>query len=533
MRRASLHASDKIYVRFIQRDATCVRTACTESSSSAGEVHWSKYEQSNRSVVSDLFQGQMCTEIVCHTCQAPSVTYEPFTTLSMPIPRGGPKNAASSSLVSRQTDLVAMVFTVYRRMPRLSQLMRVMPEGRSDVKESRSELEQLARLYRFCRDPVLVVVHVNRCETTTVDSALQAAIDTYNSNLSDTYRDLRSLDLPPFWSPPPLLSDSVLLVDLTDTDDHHQHQQGDREDNQQHHHQRLPRPRLIDRKESVSSLVGEYAREYCLVLQERNKDVSFISTLQASRLSADYKHYGYHHHEESAGQIDVRSQLREASALLQLDFCFVDALEYDPSHILHSSEAEGALVADLDHAFDRSSYPTSSSFSSSNNSSKAWSSFLKGQQVDKRPASEGALLPDSSESRMWPKRVEHFQVGDRVDAADYKGTWYAGSILDVLQLTGRDLKEAAAAGLSSTYLRFSRDNLRRDEDVVKGINKTVMTAGYYVRVHFDGFSGNWDEWLGQSDLDQGAHRYDDTCMMTCALSLGSSPAITSPHRSML
>ena len=499
-------------------------------------------------MVSDLFQGQMCTEIVCHTCQAPSVTYEPFTTLSMPIPRGGPKNAASSLLASRQTDLVAMVFTVYRRMPRLSQLLRVMSEGRSDVKESRSELEQLARLYRFCRDPVRVVVHVNRCETTTVDSALQAAIDTYNGNLSDTYRDLLSLDLPPFWSPPPLLSDSVLLVDLTDTDDHHQHQQGDREDSQQHHHQRLqqvlPRPRLIDRKESVSSLVGDDAREYCLVLQERNKDVSFISTLQAARLSAEYKHYGYHYHEESAGQVDVRSQLREASALLQMDFCFVDALEYDPSHVLHSSEAEGALVADLDHAFDRSSYPTSSSFSSSSNSSsKAWSSsaslltgaagFLKGQQVDKRPASEGALLPDNSESRMWPKRVEHFQVGDRVDAADYKGSWYAGSILDVLQLTGRDLKEAAAAGLSSSYLRFSRDNLRRDGDVVssmKGINKspqnlkTVMVAGYYVRVHFDGFSGNWDEWLGQSDLDQGAHKYDDTCMMACALSQGSSPA---------
>lgn len=527
MRRASLHASDKIYCFSTRCDLCTVCTVRTESSSSAGEAHWSKYEQSNRSVVSDLFQGQMCTEIVCHTCQAPSVTYEPFTTLSMPIPRGGPRNAASSSLVSRQADLVAMVFTVYRRMPRLSQLLRVMSEGtgRSDV-ESRSELEQLARLYRFCRDPVRVVVHVNRCETSTVDSAMQAAIDTYNGNLSDTYRDLLSL-ADPSWSPPPLLSDSVLLMDLTDTDDHHQHhqhQQGDREDDQQHHHQRLPRPRLIDRKESVSSLVGEYAREYCLVLQERNKDVSFISTLQASRLSADYNHYGYHHHEESAGQVDVRSQLREAGALLQMDFCFADALEYDPSHVLHSSEAEGALVADLDHAFDRSSYPTSSSFSSSSSSSKAWSSsavlvtagFLKGQQVDKRPASEGALLADRSESRMWPRRIEHFQVGDRVDAADYKGSWYAGSIQDVLQFTGRDLKEAAAAGLSSSYLRFWRGNLRRDGDVssssIKGINKspqnlkTVMAAGYYVRVHFDGFSGNWDEWLGQSDLDQGAHR---------------------------
>jgi hypothetical protein len=488
------------------------------------------------------------------------VTYEPFTTLSMPISRGGPRNASSSSsssLVNRQADLVAMVFTVYRRMPRLSQLLRVMSlslqqEGRSDVKESRSELEQLARLYRFCRDPVRVVVHVNRCETTTVDSAMQAAIDTYNGNLSDIYRDLLSLP-DPSWSPPPLLSDSVLLMDLTDTDDrqhHHQHhQQGDREDYQQHHHQRLqqvlPRPRLIDRKESVSSLVGEYAREYCLVLQERNKDVSFISTLQASRLSADFNHYDYHHHEESAGPVDVRSQLREAGALLQMDFCFVDALEYDPSHVLHSSEAEGALVADLDHAFDRSSYPSSASFSSS--SSKAWSSstglltgaagFLKGQQVDKRPASEGALLPDRSVSRMWPRRIEHFQVGDRVDAADYKGSWYAGSIQDVLQLTGRDLKEAAAAGLSSSYQRFSRDNLRRDGDIgsssIKGISKninpqnlkTVMAAGYYVRVHFDGFSGNWDEWLGQSDLDQGTHRYDDTRMMDV---LCQAQAITSP-----
>ena len=137
------------------------------------------------------------------------------------------------------------------------------------------------------------------------------------------------------------------------------------------------------------------------------------------------------------------------------------------------------------------------------------------QQVDKR-------------RRMWPKLIEHFQVGDRVDAADYKGTWYAGSIQDVLQLTGRDLKEAAAG----SYLRYSRDNLRRDGDgggvvgagsssiISKNSSatsgyKTSMVAGYYVRVHFDGFSGNWDEWLGQSDLDRGhCHCLHDACMHT-------------------
>jgi hypothetical protein len=87
-----------------------------------GERRWAQYLQQNASVVSHLFQGQMCSKIICKVCHTSSATFEPFTTLSMPIPRVRGVSASYS-------EHTTVVVTVHRKMPRLSQVLRLPDEA--------------------------------------------------------------------------------------------------------------------------------------------------------------------------------------------------------------------------------------------------------------------------------------------------------------------------------------------------------------------------------------------------------------------
>ena len=75
----------------------------------------------------------------------------------------------------------------------------------------------------------------------------------------------------------------------------------------------------------------------------------------------------------------------------------------------------------------------------------------------------------------WPRRISAFQIGDRVDAVDYKGicimrlystilyvndvnifdtgSWYGGSVMDIIVLTEAEIK-------SNNLIRYSRDFIR-------------------------------------------------------------------------
>ncbi|KAJ1441989.1 hypothetical protein B484DRAFT_390443 [Ochromonadaceae sp. CCMP2298] len=92
-----------------------------------GDSHWSSYKEGNTSVVADLFQ--------------------PFTALSLPLPR-----------LKSNPDTVAVLVTVLRMMPRLSQLQRHRPMTASRLRE----------LYRVARAPTRLVLHLPRY--TTVDT---------------------------------------------------------------------------------------------------------------------------------------------------------------------------------------------------------------------------------------------------------------------------------------------------------------------------------------------------------------------------
>ena len=81
-----------------------------------GNHTWAHYMQNNASIVTNLFQGQMCSKIVCNLCHTSSANFEPFTTLSMPIPR---TNAVSIA----HNELTTVFLTVYRKMPRLQRIL--------------------------------------------------------------------------------------------------------------------------------------------------------------------------------------------------------------------------------------------------------------------------------------------------------------------------------------------------------------------------------------------------------------------------
>ena len=114
-----------------------------------------------------------------------------------------------------------------------------------------------------------------------------------------------------------------------------------------------------------------------------------------------------------------------------------------------------------------------------------------------------------SNSKPWPSALQQFQIGDRVDAVDYKGTWYPGSVIDLFDISEKDIK-------THNLTRYSRDFMRKDAAMAGVPNsnssagaapppasKEICTAGLHMRVHFDGFKGNWDEWFDQRDFERG------------------------------
>ena len=106
-----------------ERDSPTVAADLNMTVQQQGELRWQKYLSTNSSIISHLFQGQMCSKIVCKLCGTSSATFEPFTTLSMPIPR------LRSMSLSPGSELTTVIITVHRKMPRLSQILRLPDEA--------------------------------------------------------------------------------------------------------------------------------------------------------------------------------------------------------------------------------------------------------------------------------------------------------------------------------------------------------------------------------------------------------------------
>jgi hypothetical protein len=119
---AALDTNDQTSVALTSVTSPSAPPAAVLTVQQQGDRRWAQYLQQNASVISHLFQGQMCSKIICKVCHTSSATFEPFTTLSMPIPR---VRGVSASYADHTT----VVVTVHRKMPRLSQVLRLPDEA--------------------------------------------------------------------------------------------------------------------------------------------------------------------------------------------------------------------------------------------------------------------------------------------------------------------------------------------------------------------------------------------------------------------
>lgn len=58
----------------------------------ASSIEWERFLTTNFSVIVDLFQGQYASRLKCKVCNTTSTTYQPFSVLSVPVPKSGPVN---------------------------------------------------------------------------------------------------------------------------------------------------------------------------------------------------------------------------------------------------------------------------------------------------------------------------------------------------------------------------------------------------------------------------------------------------------
>lgn len=59
------------------------------ASKETGEEDWGHWTKSNNSIIQQLFYGQQKSTVSCDTCYEKSITFEPFSSLSLPLPSEG------------------------------------------------------------------------------------------------------------------------------------------------------------------------------------------------------------------------------------------------------------------------------------------------------------------------------------------------------------------------------------------------------------------------------------------------------------
>ncbi|XP_062112375.1 ubiquitin carboxyl-terminal hydrolase 8-like isoform X2 [Humulus lupulus] len=77
----------------------------------AAEEHWKNYRSQNNSIIVDLFHGQYRSMLVCSVCFKLSLTFDPFMSLSLPLPSTTMRNLTLTVLSTDGTTLPS-TFTV-------------------------------------------------------------------------------------------------------------------------------------------------------------------------------------------------------------------------------------------------------------------------------------------------------------------------------------------------------------------------------------------------------------------------------------
>lgn len=119
-----------------------------------GNTAWKNYLSSNHSIISSLMQGQLCNRVICNECKNASTNFEPFTSLSLSIPKLTQAAVAASNGTDitevnnlNNEGIVKTAVFIYRRMPRFGQIVRAL---RSESKQvpSEEQIDLLSIYYR-------------------------------------------------------------------------------------------------------------------------------------------------------------------------------------------------------------------------------------------------------------------------------------------------------------------------------------------------------------------------------------------------
>lgn len=94
-----------------------------------------------------------------------------------------------------------------------------------------------------------------------------------------------------------------------------------------------------------------------------------------------------------------------------------------------------------------------------------------------------------------PPAFRNLKVDDRVDAMDYQGRWYTGTVVQVQQYSGMRSSMGVVPTPGVYNFPTSSDAAAR----TSAPGATEGSATYVkIRVHFDKFSPKWDEWYDQN-----------------------------------
>ena len=188
-------------------------------------------------------------------------------------------------------------------------------------------------------------------------------------------------------------------------------------------------------------------------------------------------------------------------------YAYTDECEYLEG--VHASD-EGDIVADLD--IEVPAGTAAAHVEKEEEKEKApKSSSRKDKEKDKEK--------DSSAFAKWPLSIEGLVLGRRVDALDHRGQWFAGTIMDRWKVTPDELTQLAVEAVnpitqvgvtmksrrkSKTEMSLMNSNrnsfsLNREKDR----NRGPKAIGWHLRIHFDNFSGKWDEWYSAADFEFG------------------------------
>ena len=76
-----------------------------ESDAELGNRWWTHYEKRNDSVIKDMFAGQLRSELTCLSCGHRSLRFDPFWSLSIPIPKDSSSSSSTTSRMKRYLGL--------------------------------------------------------------------------------------------------------------------------------------------------------------------------------------------------------------------------------------------------------------------------------------------------------------------------------------------------------------------------------------------------------------------------------------------